>query len=92
MAARGAVGLDDFVGVTLVAVDVLGGWTELGVVGEVELADSDGTSWVDGVSDRAGGWCKADDLTAGETLGVDAAMLDVPVSGVATSICDPVSM
>lgn len=44
IAVRGRAGFADFAGVLLVAVDALGGWTELGVVGEVESVVSEGTS------------------------------------------------
>ena len=47
-----ADGFPDLVGVGVPAVEEWEGWTEIGVVGEVDAAYSEGRSCVDGVSDR----------------------------------------
>lgn len=55
------------------------------MVGVVEAVASDGTSWVEGVSDRVGGMSTVDGLGRGEALGVETAIFDVVVVGVGAS-------
>ena len=91
-AVRGMAGLEDFVVMTFVTVDVVGGWTELGVVGVVDAVASDGTSCVEGVSDRVDGGSIVEGFRVGEALGVEAATFDAVVVGVGTSTSDVVSV
>ena len=50
-----ADGFPDLVGVGVPVLEECEGWTEIGVVGEVDAAYSEGRSCVDGVSDRGRG-------------------------------------
>ena len=62
------------------------------MVGVVEVVASDGTSWVEGVSDRVDGGSRVEAFRVGEALGVEAVTFDAVVVGVGTSASDVVSV
>lgn len=79
MAFRG-VGFPELVGVATEVVAGCGVWAEMGVVGDVDVAYSDGGAWVDGVSDRVRGPSKVDSFALGVALGVETALGDASAS------------
>lgn len=79
-----------FAGFVGVAADVVvcEGWTEMGVVGEVDAADSEGGSCVDGVSGRGAGASTIDDFATATAVCLGAeAVLAGGSATVRASVC-----